>query len=94
VSNATFRRPAGIERAKAAPRPAPDVDSLELDIDLRTSHVWAEMEPALRSGEITLGVIASAVRVAYAQGYADCLKDQGVSLYGDNGYDVPRPERR
>jgi hypothetical protein len=81
-------------QATVVPDVAPNRDSLELDIDLRTSQVWAEMEPALRSGEITLGVIASAVRAAYAQGYADCLKDQGVRLYADNGYDVPQPERR
>lgn len=80
----------GIERATAAPRPGPDREALELDIDLRSSRIWREMEPALRTGRITLGVIASALRVAYAQGYADCLTDEGISLYADNGYDAPR----
>lgn len=80
----------GNKRATAAPRPCQDRGSLELDIDLRSSHVWREMEPALRTGRITLGVIASALRVAYAQGYADCLTDEDVSLYTDNGYDAPR----
>ena len=80
----------GTKRATAAPRPGPDRESLELDIDLRAAHIWNEMEPALRTGRITLGVIASALRVAYAQGYADCLTDEGISLYTDNGYHVPR----
>jgi hypothetical protein len=63
---------------------------LELDVDTRTAHVWAELEPALRRDNLTVGILAAAIRAAYAQGYADCLKDEGVTLYADHGYRIEK----
>jgi hypothetical protein len=76
--------------AGETPVPLSHLQGLEVDVDLRASQVWAEIEPVVRTNELTLGVLAAALRVAYAQGYADCLADEGVELYTDHGYRDPR----
>lgn len=72
------------------PAPLEALESLELDVDLRTAHVWLELEPALRKDNLTIDILAAAIRAAYAQGYADCLMDEGVTLYADHGYRIEK----
>ena len=72
------------------PVPLEELEALELDVDLRTSQVWLELEPALRNDNLTIGILAAAIRAAYAQGYADCLTDEGVTLYADHGYRIEK----
>ena len=63
------------------------VDLLELDIDLRLTDLWREIEEI---PEWNLEIAAAFMRAAYGKGYCDALTedDQG-SLCLDHGYRIP-----
>lgn len=68
-----------VRRARKARR-------FELDVDLRTTDVWREVSPLVRTGRLTLGVFAAAVRTAYGLGYRDALGEDGALF--DAHYDT------
>jgi len=62
---------------KLVPRPPGHRQRLELDVDLRTTDVWREVSSVLRTGRLTMGVFAAALRAAYSLGYRDALSEDG-----------------
>lgn len=70
------------------------IDRLALDVDTRLVSLWALLtERGL--GEVELKIAAEFMRSAYAKGYDDALREpHRGQLYRENGYVVPKRERR
>lgn len=66
------------------------MDLLELDLDMRLTLLWAEVQHV---EEWNLDVVSAFIRAAYGKGYVDALsepKEDAGSLARDHGFRVPR----
>jgi hypothetical protein len=64
------------------------LDRVELDIDSRLLLVWSEVTT---NGPVDWELFCSCVRLAYAVGYGDCLREGNEGkLFTDYGYAVPK----
>ena len=53
------------------------IERLEAEIDMRCLRIWAELAPVTKDRVMTTHILASLIRVGYAQGYGDAMRDDG-----------------
>ena len=70
------------------------IDLLELDIDLRLSDLWCQLDDTAFDERWTpkqVDIVASFIRAAYGKGYCDSLaEDTPGQLCLEHGYHVPQ----
>lgn len=67
--------------------PLPPTFRLELDLDLRLTELWREIDAV---DKLSLEVVAALLRAAYGQGYIDALRESDeATLLKAHGLRVP-----